>query len=183
MSTPYEVVDSTVQWSGYSTVRVDTVAMPDGDHVQREVVEHQAAACVVPVTADREVLLVRQYRHALRQYVLEVPAGGVDPDDADARAAAERELAEEVGRRAGRLDHLASFFNSVGWCTEATEIFLARDLVEVPPPDDFRAVHEEADMEVVVLALDDAVAAVHDGTITDGKTVIALLRAAHHLRT
>lgn len=172
---PWEVIESTIHWEGYSTVRVDRVAMPDGDVAEREVVEHMAAACVVAMTADREVVLVRQYRHALGRFVLEVPAGGVDPVE-EPEDAAVRELAEEVGLRPGRIDHLARFHNSVGWSTECTDIYLARELAEAPPPEDFHAVHEEAHMEVVRLPLDAAIDAVHDGTITDSKTIIALLR-------
>lgn len=178
---PWEVVDSTVHWSGYSTVRVDRVTMPDGEVVEREVVEHRPAVGVLPVTEDGDVLLVRQYRHALGRTCLEVPAGGVDDDDDDARTAARRELAEEVGVAAGRLDHLAHLANSVGWSTEVTDLWLARDLSTVAPPDGYVPVHEEASMELVRLPLDEAVTAVHDGTITDAKTVVALLRAAHHM--
>lgn len=173
---PWDVVSSAVHWEGYSTVRVDRVAMPDGEVVEREVVEHMDAACVVAITGDGDVVLVRQYRHALGRFVLEVPAGGVDEGE-DARSAAIRELAEEVGLRAGRLDHLARFHSSVGWCTEATDVWLARDLTSIPRPEGFRPVHEEAHMEVVRLPLDVAVDAVHDGTIIDAKTMVAILRA------
>ncbi|WP_238445935.1 NUDIX domain-containing protein [Salsipaludibacter albus] len=177
---PWEVLDTEVHWSGYSTVRTDTIALADGGTAEREVVEHQPAVAVVPLTADGDVVLLRQYRHALRRYVLEVPAGGVDEDDVGPEEAAQRELAEEIGRRAGRLEHLTRFDNSVGWCTEYTDVYVATDLVDAPPHDGFTAEAEEADMEVVVLPLDAAVAAAHDGTITDSKTVIGLLLAAHH---
>lgn len=179
----WEVVGSTVQWQGYSTVRVDTIRLPDGSTAQREVVEHQPAVAVVPLTAAGEVVLVRQYRHAFGTYLLEVPAGGVDPDDPDSRTAGERELVEEIGRFPGRMDHLTTFRNSVGWCTEYTDIWLATNLVDREPDPDWEPVGEEADMEVVVLPLDEAVAAVHDGTINDGKTVIALLLTQAHLAT
>ncbi len=176
----WQVVGSEVHWEGYSTVRTDTIVLPGGGTGQREVVEHQPAVAVVPLTPDGDVVLLRQYRHALQRYVLEVPAGGVDEDDDGPEQAAQRELAEEVGRRAGRLVHLTRFDNSVGWCTEYTDVYLATDLVEVPPPADFAPVGEEADMEVVLLPLDVAVAAVHNGTITDSKTVIGLLLASAH---
>ncbi len=176
----WEVVASTVEWEGYSTVRVDTIRLPDGSTAQREVVEHQPAVAVVPLTAAREVVLVRQYRHAFGTYLLEVPAGGVDPEDVDpeqpdSRAAGERELVEEIGRFPGHMHLLTTFRNSVGWSTEVTDIWLATDLVDRQPDGDWDPVGEEADMEVVVLPLDEAVAAVHDGTITDGKTMLALI--------
>lgn len=177
----WEVVDSTVHWEGYSTVRVDTIVLPDGSTSQREVVQHQSAVAVVPVTADEEVILVRQYRHAFATDLLEVPAGGVDPDDDDARAAGERELAEEVHRRAGHMHHLGVFRNSVGWSTEETSLWLATDLHTVAPPEGFVPTGEEADMEVVVLPLTAAVTAATDGTISDAKTILGLLLANRHL--
>lgn len=177
----WDVVSSTVQWEGYSTVRVDTIRLPDGTTADREVVEHQSAVAVVPLTAAGEVILVRQYRHAFGTYLLELPAGGVDPDDADSRTAGERELVEEIGRHPGRMLHLTTYKNSVGWCTESTDIWLATDLVDRAPDPDWQPTGEEADMEVVVLGLDEAVAAVHDGTITDGKSIIGLLLAQAHL--
>lgn len=177
-SAPWEVTASEVHWSGYSTVRTDTVVLPDGDTVEREVVEHQPAVAVVPVTSDGDVVLVRQYRHALGRYVLEVPAGGVDPDDDDPESAAQRELREEIGRRAGRLTHLTRFDNSVGWCTEYTDLYLGTELADAPPPEGFEPEGEEADMELVVLPLAAAVEAARDGTLTDSKTIIALLLAA-----
>lgn len=178
----WEVVSSRVEWSGYSTVRVDTIRLPDGSTADREVVEHQPAVAVVPVTDDGDVVLVRQYRHAFGAYLLELPAGGVDPDDLDSRTAGQRELVEEIGRSPGRMEHLTTFRNSVGWCTEYTDIWLATGLTATAPDPDWVAVGEEADMEVVVLPMFEAVAAVRDGTINDGKTVIGLLMANDHLQ-
>lgn len=178
----WEVVASRIEWSGYSTVRVDTIRLPDGSTAQREVVEHQPAVAVVAVTGDGDVVLVRQYRHAFGAYLLELPAGGVDPDDPDSRTAGQRELVEEIGRMPGRMQHLTTFRNSVGWCTEYTDIWLATELTATEPDADWVAQGEEADMEVVVLPMSVAVAAVRDGTITDGKTVIGLLLTNDHMQ-
>lgn len=174
----YETLDSRVVHDGWSTVRVDTVRMPDGDRADREIVEHRSAVAVVPLLADGAVALLRQYRHAVGQYLLEIPAGILDVEGEGEADAAQRELAEEIGMRAGRLEHVTTFHNSAGWSTERTHVFVGRDLHEVARPDGFVLEHEEADMEVVRLPLDDAVAAVVAGEITDAKTVVGLLLAA-----
>lgn len=173
----FEVVGSQVVHDGWSRVRVDTVVMPDGARVDREVVEHVSAVAVVPLLPDGTVVLVRQYRHAVAGYLLEIPAGILDVDGEPEADAAQRELAEEIGMRAERLDHLTTFYNSAGWCTEQTHVYLGRDLADAPLPDGFVPEAEEADMEVVRLPLDAAVEAVHRGEITDGKTVVGLLLA------
>lgn len=174
----YEALDSRVVHDGWSTVRVDTVRMPDGETAEREIVEHMSAVAVVPVLGDGTVVMLRQYRHAVGQYLLEIPAGVLDVEGEGEADAAQRELAEEVGMRAGRLEHLTTFHNSAGWSTERTHVFVGLDLEEAPRPEDFDLEHEEADMEIVRLPLEDAVAAVAAGEITDAKTVVGLLMVA-----
>lgn len=174
----FETLDSRIVHDGWSTVRVDTIRMPDGDQADREVVEHVAAVAVVPLFEDGTVVLVRQYRHPVGQYLLEIPAGILDVDGEPEPDAARRELAEEVGLQAGRLDHLVTFENSAGWSTERTHVYLGRDLSETARPEGFELEHEEADMELVRLPLEDAVDAVSRGEITDAKTVIGVLLAA-----
>jgi ADP-ribose pyrophosphatase len=163
---------------GFSTVHVDRVRMPDGSEVEREVVEHPDAVAIVPLFDDRTVLLVRQYRHPVGGYVLEIPAGILDVAGEAPEDAAQRELAEETGMRATRLERLTSFWNSAGWNDERTHVYVGRGLTHSGHPADFEPEAEEADMEVVRMPLDDAVAAVRDGTITDAKTVIGLLLVA-----
>ncbi len=111
---------------------------------------HPGAVVVVPVDGD-DALLVRQYRVAVGGTILEVPAGKRDvPGEAPAATAA-RELEEEIGRRAGRLEPLCEFFNTPGFCDEYTYLFLATDLVEVPR----NAVSaEEAHMQIERVPLD-----------------------------
>lgn len=176
----FDVVDSRVTHDGMLlTVRVDAVRMPDGAVVDREVVERPDAVAIVPVTNDGEVILVRQYRHAVGRYELEIPAGLLDIDGERPRDAADRELTEETGMAAGRLTEVLHFCNSAGWTGETTTVFVARDLSESTPHEDFEAEAEEADMDVVRLPLDRAVAMVHAGDIRDAKTVIGLLLVAH----
>jgi 8-oxo-dGDP phosphatase len=165
-------------YSGFSTVRIESVRTPDGDEVDREIVVHDDAAAVVPITDDGEVLLLRQYRQSVRRYLLEIPAGKLDVPGEDALATARRELAEEIGFEAGELEHLTTFQNSAGWTTEVTHVYLGRSLTAVSRPDGFHPKAEELDMEIVPMPLGSAAEAARDGTITDAKTVVGLLLAA-----
>ena len=175
----FEVTGSEVRYtSGWNTVRVDTGRMPDGRTTEREIVEHLSAVGAVAIDAEDRVLLLRQYRHAFGRRYLEVPAGKLDVDGEDLAAAMQRELAEEVEVAAGSLEPLLSYTNSAGWCTETTHVFLATDLRAVPRPSGFEATHEEADMEVLRIDVDEAVAMVRRGEIVDSKTVIGLLAVA-----
>lgn len=172
----FPVVDSTVTHEGVmSTLRVDRVAMPGGDVAAREVAERPDAVAVVPLTSEGEVVLLRQYRHPIGRYELEVPAGLLDVDGESEAAAAQRELAEEIGMTAGTLERLTRFWNSAGWSDEATTVFVGRDLRFAAPDGDFVAEAEEADMQVLRMPLAEAVARARRGEIADAKTVIGLL--------
>jgi len=127
---------------------------------------------VVPLHADGTVTLVRQYRSALDDDLLEIPAGRRDVDgEAPARTAA-RELAEEVGLEAGRLDLLGEFVNSAGFSDEHSFVFLGRDLVEVDT--DLQGL-EEQHMTVERIALADVPALIADRRLLDAKSIIGLL--------
>jgi 8-oxo-dGDP phosphatase len=177
----YETTDVRTVYEGRSTVRIETVLMPEGEEAEREIVVHDDAVAVVPVTDEDEVVLLRQYRQPVRGYVLEVPAGTVDGDDGTLEETVHRELAEEVQLEAGELVHLVTFLNSSGWTTERTHVYLARRLSPTARPDGFELEHEEADMEVLRMSVDDAVALARSGQISDAKTLISLLLAAPHL--
>lgn len=176
----YETVTSEVVYDGFSQVRRDEVSMPDGSSAVREVVEHTDAVAVVPVMGDGSVLLLRQYRHPLGRYILEIPAGKMDVEGEDPAETGRRELVEEVGYRAGSMQALITFENSAGWTDERTHVFLAEGL-EPQRADDFTPEAEEADMEVVRVPLQDAVAMARRGELTDAKTVIGLLLAEARL--
>lgn len=172
----FPVVESTVTHEGMmSTLRVDRVAMPGGRVASREVAQRPDAVAIVPLTADGEVVMLRQYRHPVGRYELEIPAGLLDVEGEGEADAAQRELVEEIGMTAGTLERLTRFWNSAGWSDEATTVFVGRDLRAAAPDDDFVAEAEEADMQVLRVPLDEAVALVRSGRITDAKTVIGLL--------
>ena len=177
----YAVVGTRRLLSARSSVRVDTLAEADGTTFEREIVEHADAVAIVAVDAEARVALVEQYRHATGGRLLEIPAGTLDvPGEAPAAAAA-RELAEEAGLAAGRWTPLGRVWNSAGWSDEATTLYLATELRPVPPPAGYVPRAEEAAMDVVWRRLEELVADAVDGTLTDAKTVVGLLRAAARL--
>lgn len=176
---PYEVTSSDVLYeSRFSRVRIDSVRMPDGQTTEREIIEHLPAVGAVPIDAEDHVILLRQYRHSMGRHCLEIPAGKLDVEGEDVVDAMLRELAEEIEMTAAHMEHLLTYTNSAGWTTEVTHVYLATGLSSVPRPDDFVLQHEEADMEVLRVPFDQAVAMVHDGQIADSKTVIGLLTLA-----
>jgi 8-oxo-dGTP pyrophosphatase MutT (NUDIX family) len=147
---------------------------PDGGQFERDVVHHPGAVSVVPLHDDGRVVLVRQYRAAIDRELLEIPAGKRDVEGEPPEETARRELAEEVGLRAERLELLAEFHNSPGFCDELSYVFLARGLTTCDT--DAQGV-EERHMTVEKIALDDVPALIAMGEITDAKTIIGLCLA------
>lgn len=174
----FETVQHDTVYDGYSTVHRDLVRMPDGTTHEREFVHHFDAVAVVPLLDDGSVLLLKQYRHPIGRYVLEIPAGKLDVEGEDPEEAARRELREEVGYDARHLELLTRFANSAGWNDEWTTVYLGTGLHEADARESFEREAEEADMEVVRIPLDDAVAEARAGSLPDAKTVIGLLLAA-----
>jgi len=150
---------------------VDRVRLPNGHVTELEVIRHSGAAAIVPVTADGSVLLVRQYRYAASDWLLEVPAGKLDPGEAP-ESCALREVEEETGHRPERLDALGWIFTTPGFTDEKIWLYLARDLA--PTRQDLQ--HDEV-LTVVRMPLVEAVERAVTGDIRDGKSVCALLRA------
>jgi ADP-ribose pyrophosphatase len=174
----FEIVRSEVTYEGHlGRIRVDTVAFADGEH-QREIAEHLDAVGIVAIDDDDRVVLVRQYRHAVGEHLLEIPAGLRDADGEEPADTAHRELAEEVGMAADSLVELVTFHNSAGWTEESTILYLATGLRPVERPDGFTAEAEEADMTLERVPFTDAVAAAIAGRVPDAKTLVGLLVAA-----
>jgi ADP-ribose pyrophosphatase len=155
-------------------VSVDTVR-EGGLVYTREVVRHNGGAGVVALFEDDTVALVRQYRHPTRKYLLELPAGKLDGGEAP-EACAARELEEELGVVAGRMELLSGFYTTPGFCGERLWVFLATDLRETASR------HEEDEViEVVRLPFARALGMVAGGEIEDAKTIIGLLVAARRV--
>lgn len=137
-------------------------------------VRHPGAVAVVPITSRGTVVLVRQYRGPVDQDLLEVPAGTRDVAGEPPEHTATRELAEEVGLRAGRLEPLCSFYNTPGFCDEQTVLYVASDL---EPCETGRSGPEEHAMTVHEVDLCDVEQLLADGTLRDGQTILGLLLA------
>lgn len=150
-------------------VRVDRVLLPDGRMSTREVVEYSGAVAVVPLTETFEVIMVRQYRHPVGRELLEIPAGKIEAGE-EPEACARRELAEEVGLQAGRLEFISRFYPTPGFANELTHLYLARELTPgAASPDDGEF------LEVVRLPFAEALKMVLRGEICDAKTICGLL--------
>lgn len=145
---------------------------PDGTRFERDVVRNQQVVAMVPLHADGTVTLVRQYRGPIDAEILEIPAGLCDVDGEEPEATAARELAEEVGLSAARLDQIAAFHPAAGFSDQFVRLFLATGLTQGA---DARQGHEEEHMTLHRVALDDVPAMIADGRLIDAKTIIGLL--------
>lgn len=169
--------------AGFLTLSADRFVTPAGEEFTRYVVTHPGAVVAVPVDSEGAVFLVRQFRAAVREPMLELPAGKLDVPGEDPGAAVARELAEEIGHRPAKLVALTSFWNSPGFSTERTHVFLATGLVPCPAGFDLTGGGtgtdevEERDMTIERMPLPEAVRRVGTGEITDGKTIVGLLLA------
>jgi 8-oxo-dGDP phosphatase len=160
-------------------LRVDEVRMPGGGTATRQVVEHVGAVGIVALDDAGQVVLIRQYRHPIGEWLIELPAGLLDvPGEPPWRSAA-RELAEEAGLHAGRWDTLVDLRPSPGLSEEAIRVYLARDLTDVAEVDRHVGAEEETDLGVHRMPLDEAVAAVFTGAIENSSAVAGLLAAAY----
>jgi ADP-ribose pyrophosphatase len=158
-------------------VRRDDVELADGQVVTREVLVHTGAVGVIALDASDQVLLVRQYRHPVRHYLWEPPAGLLDVAGEDPLDAVKRELAEEADLVADDWHVLVDFFNSPGGSTEAFRCYLARGLHEVPEDERHERDGEERDMQTVWVPLDEARELVLTGRLHNPTAVTGILAA------
>jgi ADP-ribose pyrophosphatase len=156
---------------------IDTVRFPDGNIGELEMIRHPGASAVIPFLTDPAgddptVLLIRQYRYAAERYLYEVPAGRLDPGEAP-EACARRELREETGCTAERVEHLFTMYTTPGFTDEKIHLFLA---VGITRGENAREADEFIEMEPMLLSR--ALSLVEQGEIQDAKTALALLFAA-----
>jgi len=161
-------LSSTHTWAGHRIrVRVDEVERSDGHRTTREIVEHPGAVAMLAWDGER-LAMVRQWRHATGQVLLEIPAGTLEPGEPPAETA-RRELAEEVGLAATKWVAGPRFYTAPGFCTELMHLYLATGLTDATA---------EADADELIepswLSLEDARAAVDDGRIADAKTIVGI---------
>ena len=150
---------------------IESLTLPNGTHLDLEIVRHPGGAAVVAINARRQVCLLRQYRHAGGGWIWELPAGKLERDESAATTAA-RELVEEAGLTAGNWEELGSILVTPGFCDEVIHLFLARELTAVPARPE---AHEL--IEIHWVPFDEALAQVYNGTIRDAKTMLGLTLA------
>lgn len=158
-------------------LRRDSVTTPHGREVQLDIIEHGGSVVIVPVDADGNLLLVRQYRHATGQEILELPAGTLSADEAP-EACARRELREETGFAAVDLEKIGEFFLAPGYSTEFMTVFVARGLTHDPLPPD-----EDEFLQVEKFPIAESIAMAEAGQIADAKSLAALFLARRYLGT
>jgi len=152
-------------------LRLDTIQMPDGHVVKREVVEHHGAVAIVPRLDEETILLIRQYRPAVGETLLEIPAGTLEVGE-DADACAARELEEEIGYRAGRLRRMFSQYLAPGYSSEVLHTYFGEALIPTRAQPD-----EDEEIEIVPVKASEIEAMILDGRIKDAKSIAALLVA------
>lgn len=155
---------------------VDTVELPNGQRAIREIVRHPGAVCVLPITDEGEVIMVKQFRYPFSEVLLEIPAGKLEPGE-DPYEAVKRELEEESGAVAGKIEHIGELYTTVAIFDEKIQVYLASELTFInshPDEDEF--------LEVTKIPLDTLVDMVMNGEIKDAKTQIAILKAEKYLK-
>ncbi|CAN5508368.1 NUDIX hydrolase [soil metagenome] len=155
-------------------VKLDTVREGEIEY-EREVVVHKGSAVIVPVFEDGTVALVRQYRHPAGKFLLEIPAGSLDGDESPETGAL-RELEEEIGVVAAKIEKLSEFYVSPGFLTEKMFVYLATGLTETT-----QRLDTDEIIEIKRLTFDEAFELIRTGGIEDGKTIVGLIMAGTRL--
>lgn len=148
----------------------DTIQIPNGNIAKWDYIRHKGAAAVVAVKDDGRLLMVRQYRNALDRETLEIPAGGLNSVDEPTDIAAARELEEEAGYTAGRMELLISIRTTVAFCDEKIDVYLATELTKSK-----QHLDEDEFLDVETYSIEELIQMIYDCKIQDGKTVSALL--------
>ncbi|MBQ7783721.1 MAG: NUDIX hydrolase [Oscillospiraceae bacterium] len=158
------------------TVRKDKAELEDGSIADRELVIHSGGVCVVPLTEDEKVIMVRQFRYAFGEPLLEIPAGKLEAGE-DHRSAGLRELSEETGAECSKFEYIGVCYPSVAYLTEKIHMYLATGLkFGASSLDDGEFI------DVIQVPLDEAIQMVMEGKIPDAKTQLALLKTAELIR-
>lgn len=162
----------TVYRSRVFSVEVEQVTLPNGKAHEIAIVRHPPSVVLIPVPDAHHVVLIRQYRHSLAREIWELPAGSLNPGES-AEAAAARECEEEIALRPGRIERLASFYPTPGFCDEELIFFRVSDLRR-PPADSPHKPDEDEDIQAQTFTIADARAMVARGEIIDLKTAYGL---------
>ena len=171
---PVKVLEHRLAYQGKILKIYDDLVEVNGRHTHWDLVHHNGAAAVLPVTEDGRILMVRQYRHALGRFTLEIPAGKLDSPDEPMIECARRELEEETGYRSEDLELLININTTVAFCDEFIGVFLARDLKKTQQHLDL-----DEDINVEAWELPDLLELIYTQKMTDSKTVAAILAYAN----
>ncbi len=158
------------------TLRKDKVLIKGGKTSYREIIEHNGAVGILPITENEKVILVKQYRKAAEKIILEIPAGKIEGKD-DPFETAKRELKEETGYTAKEMKFITKIYPAIGYSTELIYIYMAKGLLEGETDFD-----EGEDIQVLEIKLEKAIEMVYSGEIEDAKTIIALLMAKDYMK-
>ena len=173
----FELLKSEIVYPGHAfTIRRDTLRLPDGREARLDIVEHVGSVIILPLDTNGQILFVRQYRHATGLDLLELPAGTLDKDEAP-EACARREVREETGMAAGRLELLGGFYLAPGYSTEYMHVYLATGLFYDPLEAD-----TEEFLSVERIPLAEALAMCERGEIPDAKSLAAFTLAREYLK-
>lgn len=158
----------------------DRVQLPDGVIQNWDFIHHKkgGGACVVPVLPDGKILMIRQFRPAIGEETIELPAGARDTENEDGLETAKRELLEETGYTAEKWKFLSRIRTAVAWCDEFTDIYLAENLVKKAEQN----LDEAEEIKIIEIELEDALRDIYSGKQQDAKTVAGLLAYAESLR-
>lgn len=174
---PFELIKSETLLQGRAfKIRRDHLKTPDGKETKFEIVEHGGSVVVIPVDEYGNMWFVRQYRHAAGMDLLELPAGTRDGDEPYEECAA-REIREETGMEAGKLEHVGDFYLAPGYSTEFMGVFLATELKHNPLEAD-----DDEFLSVEKMSVRDVFEMVERGEMPDAKSLAALLLARPHLK-
>lgn len=165
-----EVVDHQEVYKGkIVTLHVDTIQQASGSTTIREVVLHPGGVTAIPILEDGRILLIRQFRYPIGDFILELPAGKLDSGQTPVDTVA-RELEEEIGYSAGSLTHACTFYTTPGFSNESIHFFIAKNLTPTP-----QRLEEGEHITVEAYTLPECLGMIENGEIRDGKTILGIL--------
>jgi len=158
-------------------LRIDTVELPNKKYSKREIVEHPDGVAIVPITSNDSLILVKQYRKAIGDFMYEIPAGKLEIGE-EPKEAAKRELEEETELLANKLTYLSEFYTSPGFCDEKIYLFLAKELIKSDGK-----IETEEYIETKEFPMEELIKMINRGEIIDSKTIIGIYTAIEFLKT
>ena len=152
----------------------DTMQIPNGNEAKWDLISHKGATAVVAVRDDGTLFMVRQYRNPLERMTMELPAGALNSRDEEPELCARRELEEETGYKAGKMEHLVDIYTTVAFCDEKISMYVASDLIPSK-----QNLDENEFLNVEVHTIDSLIQMIYEGKIQDSKTIVGLMTYYH----